>query len=476
MNNTTIIGREPEIAAINAIMRSTGSHLIAVTGRRRIGKTYLIRSYFREQIDVELIGVLNANMETQLQQFDYALRKKESKRSKRTAPANWMEAFQQLIVYLEARKPKRKQVIFIDEFPWLDTHKSGFLGAFDWFWNNWASQRNIAVIICGSAASWMIRKVINHRGGLHNRVTDRIHLEPFTLKETEAFLKYNKVSLDRYQIATLYMALGGVPHYLKEIRRGESAMQAIQRICFDKKGLLANEFGNLYTSLFKKADNHLSIVKALAKKRKGLTRAEIITGSGLKDGGTLSQTLEELEWSGFIESYLPFGKVKKEKLFRLTDEYSLFYLVFMHQKKNVNWMQLSAGSTWKSWSGYTFESLCMKHLPQIKHALGIGAVYTEYSSFIHKGTKDAAGSQIDLLIDRRDHVINICEMKFSETSFILTKAYANELRQKMAVFQSETKTRKSLFLTFITTFGVSQNAHSIGLVQQQVVLDDLFRS
>jgi AAA+ ATPase superfamily predicted ATPase len=475
MEKCIILGRKPEQRILNEVAQSGKAHLVAITGRRRIGKTYLIRTYFQDQIDLEFSGVLNAGLKEQLQQFDYALRAREKKTGKRPIPENWMQAFQQLSAHLDSLKKNKRLVVFIDEFPWLDTHRSGFLSAFDSFWNSWASQRNITVIICGSATSWMIRKVINSRGGLHNRITKRIHLEPFTLQETEAFLRHQHVQLNRYQITTLYMAFGGVPHYLKEVAPGESAMQAIQRICFKKNGLLFHEFDNLYNALFQDAGNHLAIVKALAKKRKGLSRAMILALSKLKDGGTFSGILEELEWSGFIESYTPFGKLKKDKLYRLTDEFSLFYLTFMFQKKNVNWEQLSSGSVWNSWSGYTFESVCMKHLPQIKNALGIGSVYTESSSFIRKGNDGSDGTQIDLLIDRKDQVINLCEMKFTEHPFAVTKAYTTNLRQKMAVFKQETGTKKAVFLTFITSFGIIPNEHSIGLIQQQVQLDDLFR-
>lgn len=470
-----LVGRSEEKTAISAIIDSAEPHLLALTGRRRIGKTFLVRSYFNNTFDFELTGIHNGDLTQQLYQFDYALRQHEEEENDRPVPSSWMEAFQQLIAHLEGLKTKKKLVVFIDEFPWLDTPRSNFTGAFDWFWNHWASRKNIVVIICGSAASWMIRKVINNRGGLHNRVTKRIHLQPFTLHETELFLKQKRVVLTRYQIATLYMALGGVPHYLNEIQPGESAIQAIQRICFQKNGLLVNEFNNLYTSLFGKTTGHRAIVEALAAKRSGLSRKELVKQSGLKDGGTFSTILEELEWSGFIDVYAPFGKLKKDKLIRLTDEYSLFYLTFIRGQKNVNWEQLAVTPTWTAWSGYTFESLCLKHLRQLKAALGIAGVYTECSSFTIKGNKTTDGTQIDLLIDRKDQVINLCEMKFSEHPFVVSKSYAAAIQQKAAVFKYATGTRKALFPTLVTTFGILPNEHSTGLIIQQVQLDDLFQ-
>lgn len=462
-----LIGRVHEQTILNQIMNSNQADLIAITGRRRVGKTFLIKSYFKKQMDFEMSGILNASTEQQLQNFSFCLKQKK-------IPQNWLEAFFQLSKKLDRIRNSRKIVVFIDEFPWLDTHKSNFLAAFDWFWNSWAVSKNIVVVICGSAASWMINKVLNNKGGLHNRVTQRIHLEPFNLQETELYLRSKKITLSRHQIIQLYMALGGIPHYLNAVQKGQSAAQNIHRICFENQGLLVNEFENLYQALFKNSKLHTDIVFALASKRKGLNRAEILKLIKSKDGGTFSKTLAELEWSGFISSYLPFDKSKKDTLYRLSDEYSLFYIRFMHRKKNVNWQQLAESPTWKAWSAYSFETLCMKHLPEMKKALGIASVYTEVSSFFRKGNADGPGTQIDLLLDRKDQVINLIEVKFLDKPFVMTKAYADELRLKMALFKQLSKTRKSIFLTMITSYGIIPNQHSIGFVQQELKQDDFF--
>lgn len=345
----------------------------------------------------------------------------------------------------------------------------------DWFWNSWASNRNIVVVICGSAASWMIKKIINNRGGLHNRVTKRIHLKPFNLTETEAFLQHNKVRLSRYHILQLYMALGGIPHYLKEVKSGQSAAQNINRICFQEKGLLVNEFENLYNALFVNAQNHIDIILALGAKRNGLTRKAIVEAVKMSDGGSITRILEELEWSGFISSYYPFGKTKKDSLYRLSDEYSLFYIKFIRNKKNVNWDQLAATQTWKIWSGYAFENVCLKHVQKIKTALGIASVYTEQGSFTNRASNGNDGIQIDLLLDRNDHAINICEMKFYDKAVVPTKALAEELFRKKTTFLQATNTRKTVFVTLISTYGIAKpNEHSIGLIEQEVKMDELF--
>jgi uncharacterized protein len=472
-----LIGRSKEKEVLLKALHSRKPEMVAVIGRRRVGKTFLIHSVYTDNMAFQISGIQDASLKEQLKNFTYLLKKTFGAIIPLEKPTSWLDAFQQLITCLETLTDKEKQVVFFDELPWLATRRSDFLKGLSFFWNSWASQRNIIVVICGSSASWMIQKVVEHKGGLHNRLTKRIHLLPFNLLETEAFLKSLHINFNRYQIVELYMAMGGIPHYLNEVEGGLSAAQNIERICFSQMGLLNNEFSRLYPALFENADHHIAIIKALAEKWQGLTRNEIILFSKLTDGGSLTRCLGELISSGFVSPYFPFGKKKKEILYRLTDEYSLFYLQFIENKAhkgNNIWMELSQTQDYKSWSGYAFESLCLKHISQIKKALGISGVYAETSSFYQKGTPQDAGVQIDLLIDRKDNVINIFELKFYNGLLSLNKSYSEALRDKMTIFQEITQTRKQLFLNILTTFGLKPNEHSIGLIDKAFSMDVLF--
>jgi uncharacterized protein len=473
-----IVGREDEKAILKKIIRSDEPELVAIYGRRRVGKTFLIHNIFRQELAFEFSGIHNATLEQQLENFSEALSKTMGS-PPLARPASWIRAFSLLTDYLTPIIQKERKLVFFDEFPWIDTPRSGFMPAFENFWNSWASrQNNLVIVICGSAATWMIQKVINNRGGLHNRVTRRIRLLPFTLAETEAFLRARKVNLDRYQVLQLYMAMGGIPQYLKEIAPGESAIQAIDRLCFTKDGLLHDEFKSLYHSLFDEADDHMQIIRELAKKGSGLTRGEIIRACKLSSGGGATQLLEELTESGFITPYIPFGKTKKDSVYKLTDEYSLFYIRFMENRRSEapgTWIRLSAATSWKSWSGYAFESICLKHILPLKKALGIESVYTQTSVWRSRAGKEERGAQIDLLIDRQDQCINICEMKFSVNAFEITKNYAEELQNKLNVFRDATKSRKTFFLTLVTTYGVKNGNNYTGLVQQEITMDALFK-
>ena len=475
-----LIGREKERQILTESFLSDEPEMVAVIGRRRVGKTFLVREVLKDKIDLEFTGIQNTTSKPQIENFHFLVNEFSGNQSDLPVPKNWLAAFRQLMAVLnKKRKIKRKRVLFFDELPWLASKKSGFLEAFGFFWNNWASKQHILVIICGSAASWMIKRVVQNRGGLHNRITRRIHLKAFTLQETETYFNHKNIRLNRYQIAQLYMIMGGIPHYLKEVRAGKSAIQNIDDICFSEEGLLRGEFSSLYHALFEKADNHIAIIRALGQKWKGLTRKEIVHFSGLKEGGGITKVLSELIHSGFVTDYYPFGKKKKQMLYRLTDEYSLFYLHFIENKRLQErgmWKRLSQTSVYQSWSGYAFESLCLKHISQIKKALEIGGIYSETASFYFAGNEDLPGTQIDLLIDRNDGVINLCELKFYKNSFVLTKEYAEKLRLKRRVFTTLSKTKKQIFITLITTFGMLPNKHSIGLVDNSMDINALFAS
>lgn len=472
-----LIGREKEQAVLQKALQSQEPEMIALIGRRRVGKTFLVKTIYKQQIVFELAGTQNASMREQLQSFSYQLGEFMGLTTPLKEPKNWLEAFHTLIQYLKQKQSKQKQVVFFDELPWLASPRSGFLKALSFFWNNWAVNQNIVVVICGSAASWMIRRVIHHKGGLHNRISRRIHLKPFTLAETEAYFQSKHISLNRYQIVQLYMAMGGVPHYLKEVEKGKSAAQNINDICFEETGLLSDEFSKLYPSLFEHSEIHLSVVRTLAERHQGMTRQEIISRSKLADGGGLSRVLDELVQSGFISFSFAYNRKKRDKIYRLIDQYSLFYLQFIEKNtldsKNI-WNKISQTQAYKVWSGYAFENICLQHISEIKEALRIGGIYSNASSFLKKGTATEEGTQIDLLIDRNDQVINIVEIKFYNEVFTISKEYATKLRQKLRVFQGSTQTRKQLMLVLLTTFGLKHNQHSLGLVENVLSLDDLF--
>lgn len=475
----TIIGRDAEKKMLNEMLSSKEAELIAILGRRRVGKTFLVRNYYQKYLVFECTGIHDARMSEQLFNFTRSLQQAMQSPIPPATPDSWVQAFTFLSDFLATRLKDQPAVVLFDEFPWIHTAKSGFLTAFGHWWNTWASrQPQLKVVICGSAASWMIENILHNKGGLHNRVSRTIQLLPFSLKESGDYLISRGVKLDHYQILQLYMAMGGIPQYLKQVDKGQSAQQVIDKLFFEKNGMLRAEFNVLYRSLFDNASHHEAIVRELAKKASGLSRAEVIKACGLTTGGTTTRLFEELEQSGFITQYIPFEKTSRDGIYKLSDEYSLFYLKFIDRARAAGagtWHKIAEGQSYNSWSGYAFEAICQKHIQQIKKALGIAAVYTEASGWRYIPKKGETGAQIDLLLDRADHCINVCEMKFAHGEFTIDKKYANELDSKVKVFQAQTRTRKTIFPTMITTYGTKQNIYYTGRIVSEVKMEDLFK-
>ena len=373
-----IAGRKPEKKLLKSLLDKTSPEFVAVYGRRRVGKTFLIREVYKRQIVFECSGLHQKSFSQQLENFWLTLQETNQLNNTIPPPKTWLQAFSQLKSYLNTLSTQDKKVIFLDEIPWFETPRSGFLAALDNFWNQYCSKRrDIILVICGSAASWIIKKIINDRGGLHNRITTQIRLMPFSLFETKEFLELNEVHLTLKDISQLYMAVGGIPFYLRDVKPGKSVPQILDDLLFREQATLKREFQNLYASLFKNSELHEKIVETLASKNKGLNRKDIIKQTGLKSGGGLSLALRELIECGFVKKIFPINQSKDSILFRLVDEYSLFYFKFLKgQVKTTSWQVISQMSSFKIWSGFAFETLCLKHTQQIKQALGIHGIIT----------------------------------------------------------------------------------------------------
>lgn len=470
-----IIGREKEQKILLSAAKSEYSELVAIYGRRRVGKTYLIRETFGYKFTFQHTGLAKGNTKNQL--FSFAISLRDAGYDDCPIPKSWLEAFSLLSNFLKNSMDEKK-IVFLDELPWMDTARSNFLSAFEHFWNGWASARkDIVLIICGSATSWIINKVINDHGGLHNRVTQQIALQPFTLRECELFAQSKGLELSRYQIAECYMALGGIPFYWNLLEKGLSLTQNIDKMFFAKNGKLANEFNQLYASLFKSPEQYIDVVTVLGKKKVGMTREEILSSIDVQSSGTLSKTLDELEYCGFIRKYNGYEKKSKQAIYQLIDNYTLFYFKFIQRNENNDehfWSVSIDSAMHRAWSGLAFERLCMMHTQQIKDKLGISGILSNVYSWRKEADENGDGAQIDLLIDRNDQVVNICEMKYSLSEFVITAEYEQKLRNKKAVFINTTNTRKAVHLTMLTTYGIRQNSHS-GIIQNEVTLDDLFR-
>lgn len=470
-----LIARKKEIDALENIYKSKRSEFVIVYGRRRIGKTFLVNKVFANRFTFTYVGARDLSQKEQIDRFARQL-KEYSASAFLPKLESWDDAFYALRELIDKRPKKERKVIFFDEMPWIDTPRSGFVAALEYFWNAWAAQRDDVVFVaCGSATSWMVNKLVKNRGGLYNRITSHIYLRPFTVGECEEYLHSQGCAWDRYTILQCYMALGGVPFYWSLLDKKESLAQNIDRLFFSKNAVMKEEFDELYNALFRNAEQYISVVKCLAKKREGLLRSELVEKTKVSGGG-LTKILENLERCDFIESYSRYKSKSRDALYRITDHYTMFYFKFIATGNNRDsqfWSHNLSSPSIRSWLGFGFEMICLTHLEQIKKALGVNAIATSSCSWRKRGDSSSEGAQIDLLIERADRIINICEIKFSETPFVITKSYEENLRNKMAVFREETRTRLSFALTMITTFGVMKGAH-YSVVSNEVTMDDLF--
>lgn len=487
MPKEKIIGRDKEIKVLDQIWASDEAEFLAIYGRRRVGKTHLIREYFSEKkcIYFETTGQKDGGLRIQLENFIKIFSKLFYGDLPILTPESWRDGFELLTKEIEKVPKSRKVVIFFDELPWLATKRSGMLQALDYYWNRfWSRYSNLILVVCGSAASWMLDNLINAKGGLHNRLTKTILLRPYTLREVQQFLEYRKIKLTPKQLVDLYMVFGGIPFYLKQIEKGQSVLQIVNKICFQREGLLYGEFDRLFRSLFENAVDNLVIIRAISKYQYGMSREEIIKETRISSGGTLNRRLNELDSAGFIQSYVPYGRKRKDHFYRVIDEYCYFYLRWIEPfiKKGYEggkeyWQTKGKTQAVITWAGYAFENVCLKHIDQIKNALALQTVSCETGNWRFtpkKGEKDS-GAQIDLLFDRDDGVITLCEVKYSENSYILDKANAKEIKNKIEVFEKHFSPKKQITFAIISTFGIKPTIWSEELIQNVVTLADLLK-
>lgn len=473
-----LIARQRECEELSKCMKSDKSEFVIICGRRRIGKTYLVDRFFEGKFDFKFVGGHNLRTREQLRSFSKALKKYSKK--KYPEFEDWFEAFDALEEYLESLPVERKKVVFIDEMPWMDSKRSNFVSALENFWNGWANgQYNIVLVATGSATSWMVDKLLKNRGGLHNRITRRLYLAPFTLKETEEYLRKRRTTWDRYEMLQCYMVTGGVPFYLDLIEPRESLAKNIDRLCYEEDGVLSKEFDELYNAVFPVADTYISVVRLLSEHKKGLTRKEIGVKIGL-NGANLTRILSNLDKCNFIGRRAQFGNKKNEAIYRLIDFYTLFYFKFIEKNLSLDsawWTHHLGSSSISAWQGLTFEIICMEHHRQIKNALGISGMATSVSTWrcYPDAENNLPGAQIDMIIDRADRMINLCEMKFSLNAYNISAEYERKLRDRMWLFDLKTKNKKPLVHTFVTTFGLGEGKHH-GIVHSEVTMDDLFNS
>lgn len=470
-----LIARNKERELLKNAFEADESQFVAVFGRRRVGKTYLIRESFQGQFTFQHTGYANTNTKGQL--FAFAASLKEYGLEDFEIPATWLEAFE-LLKDLIRNSDSERKIIFIDELSWMDSGRSDLMSALEGFWNGWASARkDIVLVVCGSATSWMLNKIVHNKGGLYNRLTAQINLAPFTLAECAEYAASHGIVMNHHQLLECYMIMGGVPYYWSFLRKELSLSQNIDQIFFAKDAPLKDEFRYLFQSLFKRPESYMAIIEALGTKKAGMERGELLKATGTTNSGGFSSKLEELGECGFIRRYREYGKGKRNAVYQLIDNFVLFHYKFLENRPSDEhfWSHQENTPVRNSWTGIAFERVCLQHLDEMKKALGISGVLTDVSSWscVADPDKGINGSQIDLLIDRRDQVINLCEMKYSTQEYTISKEVDASIRHKVNDFCILTGTKSAIHLTFVTPYGLTRNSYA-GNVQSEITADDFF--
>lgn len=483
----TIIGRESELMQLKRFYHSKKAELLAIYGRRRIGKTFLIQSKFAKEdcVFFHNTGLKNGSLRAQIENFTRVMGKTFYEGAELRLKNTWLDVFDQLTVTINKIDKKKKVVLFFDELPWMATTRSQLIQALDHYWNRyWSTDPRIKFIVCGSSASWILDKIVNNTGGLYNRLTYQIELKPFSLNESQAFLASNGIKLTHDQVLQLYMVMGGVPLYLDQIRKGLSAAQNIDEICFTKQGMLFNEYHKLFASLFKRHEIMEELVGIIAKYQYGILQTDLMRLSSKSVGGRLTKRLKELENAGFIESFISYQHKERGIYYRIIDEYTLFYLKWIqsvihsvkrHDKEKGYWLSKQKSPAWENWAGYSFENICYKHMSEIRKALKIDPE-AEVGSwrYVPRAGTQKTGAQINLLFDRNDDVITICEIKYTSRPYVINKQQAQILLNKVNVFKEQIHSHKQIFIVLISAHGLKQTMYSEELITGLITLMDLF--
>lgn len=481
----TLIARNREQKRLNAFFNANEARLLALYGRRRVGKTYLIENFFKPKncVFFQATGVKNGGLSRQVGLFVNEISQVFYQGAPLQYKNDWFMVFELLTKALGKESTKIPIVLFLDEFPWLATQKSHLIEAFEYFWNrHWHSMNNVRFILCGSNSSWIIKKIINNTEGLHQRVTDKINLRPFNLAECKKYLEYKKIKLNDAHILNLYMVFGGIPLYLNQIQKNLTSEQNIDNICFSRDGLLFNELNELFGSLFQNAEQYVQLAETISLSPYGLSQGQIAKKTNVTAGGTLSERLKKLEDCGFIVSFVPYGNNHKGQYYKIQDPYITFYFKWIKPAKSAleklnkpegYWLSKSQTSSYHAWSDIAFEAVCYLHINQIRKALSLTASALPYG-WRYIGSRLKTGAQIDLLFIRGDNAITICEIKFSRSPYTITKVTAQNLKQKIEIFKQVTNTKKQLFTAMICTYGLKPNLYSDELISSVVTLDNLF--
>lgn len=412
------VGRELELKKLRAIGEADEPSIVVVYGRRRVGKTELLEQAFRHRNILKFEGIEGLS---EKDQYANAMRQLAKYVGEdlltKVQITSWSEFFD-----LVARYTKEGTwTIYLEELQWLANYESKLLSELKYAWDN-QFRRNpkLLLILCGSAPSFMLEKVV-HSKALYNRSQHEIHLQELSISETKLFLKNRS---DR-EIFNAYLSVGGIPEYLKWVDKESSVFQGLCTHAFTSGSFFSREFEKIFTSSLANNKHYREIIETLSR-CKFLSREELAEKLKLTSGGTLSILLTDLEKCGFISKYCPYNLSNSSNVIRyaIADNYLHFYFNFIRpiqskiENGDYNEVPQSAikMDSYAKWLGFAFERWCRKYSRVIAKILGFSGVQYRSGAYFSRATnKKDPGYQIDLVFDRADKVYTICEMKYLQS-------------------------------------------------------------
>lgn len=471
-----MVGRVQERRCLDRCDGSDKSELVCVYGRRRVGKTFLVEQTLGPFFAFHVVGSKDAATSSQLREFGLELTDRGDPNP--NPPADWREAFNRLYKVITApdapRSPHGKAVVFIDEFPWFAKQRSDFLSAFSTFWNRRSTTgQKLLVVICGSATSWVIEHVLESAGDMAARVTESIFLKPFALAETKEYFDSRGFGWDERSLIETQMVFGGLPYFFSLMSPHQSLAQSIDRLCLRPRAQLRDETMILLESTMRRSRLYVELFALLAQHRYGVPKAEAMRLLGHSTNQFIKATAEAVK-CGYVHEYKNLSKPQNPKYLMLVDPFILFHYRLIepaHGDSPRSWADFVADQErYTAWRGNAFEIVCLQHVRQLKSALGIGGVLTK--EYPWASARKAGGAQVDLVIERADRIVNLCEMKFTDAPYELTSAVEQELVRKREVFREETGTRLALKTVLVSAQGTA--GYHDSQIAQIITADDLF--
>jgi AAA+ ATPase superfamily predicted ATPase len=462
------IGRKVEIAQLTALIDLPRPSIAVIYGRRRVGKSELIRHVTQGKNVLSFEGLEGQPKHKQIKNFLFQLSAQSNIREKNIS--DWPDA----LILLRTLTQDGQWIIILDEFQWMANYQNELVSVIKMIWEKYLSQNpDLTLILCGSIASFMKSKVLKS-SALYGRTDYELNLHELNLSEISEFFPGKGSD----EVIDTAMLVGGIPKYLELISEYPSLYDALEPLAFSQDGFFKTEYDRLFASHFGKKPIFMKIIQTLATNPYGLTTGKLAKEMQVASGGTLCHQLDDLESAGFLHSIIPFDKPEGSKLrkYILMDAYVRFYhsIIRGSMKEttppNTQFHAIMSSPRYAAWAGMAFEFLCMRHHKEISRILGFHGIPYTAGPFFQRKTLDTPGVQIDLLFERSDKILVLCEMKYLLAS--VPGDIIDQVNRKVSALQEKYPGR-TILKVLLTKTGSTETVAKKGYFFRIIRADEL---